>query len=158
MAEALAAVASGYPPVDVADRLAVINLIHSYGFFIDQYRMDDFFSLFTDNPVAEMWIAGELVMRDWPSLRGKIIERQEAFKREGTQRRHILSAPRFDMQNSSAIIGQSYVQLYTIKDGRLTMITTGYYDFTAVKQGTVWKIDRWIGHADAAVDSPEEVK
>ena len=144
--------------MDVADRLAVINLIQSYGFFIDQLRMEVFFSRFTDAPTAEVWISGKLVLGDWPSLRSRIIARQEAFRREGTQRRHILSAPRFDAQSNSTMSGQVYVQLYTIKNSRPALITTGYYDFAVIKQGASWKIDRWIAHADAAVDKPEEAE
>jgi hypothetical protein len=40
-----------YASFNAADRLAVINLPSSYGYFYDQFNMKDFRTLFTDSPV-----------------------------------------------------------------------------------------------------------
>lgn len=142
----------GVTEFDVRDRLAIINVLHSYGFFIDSLRYDDYFGLFTDHPQIEFRLKGQSILAGFDEWKAYTIERQERFRREGIQRRHVLTAPRFDRQESDIATGQIYVQLYKVEGGILSLILTGFYEFTAVKIHNGWKIDRWIGNTDLPND------
>ncbi len=152
MVEAIPQSNVGSASFDAADRLAIVNVLNSYGYFVDQLRMDDYFGLFTDAPEVEAWFAGERAVHDWKQFKDLSTARQEVFKREKIQRRHVLSAPRFDQQDNESASGQVYFRLYRIHHGTISLITIGYYEFTMAKQRGEWKIDRWIIRADNGID------
>lgn len=143
----------GDPSFDVADRLAIVNVLNSYGYFVDELRMDDFFGLFTDSPTVEVWRSDKQVVDSWARFKHLATSRQEFFARENIQRRHVLSAPRFERQSVKAASGQVYLRLYKVYKGVVSLITMGYYEFTAVKKNGHWNIDRWIGRLDLLPDS-----
>lgn len=150
--EPLRSHAAGDDSFSVTDRLAVINLINSYGYYVDELQMDNFFSLFSDVPTVEFWQGATLITAGWESFRESAISRQEVFKREQIQRRHVLSAPRFERQGSDALSGHVYLQLYKAHMGTISLVTMGYYTFTAIRQRGEWKLDRWIARVDAMPD------
>lgn len=135
------------------DRLAIINVLNSYGYFLDEEKMDDFFGLFTDAPVIEGWRGSDLLVAGWAKFREVTLNRRDHFRQNRIQRRHILSAPRFDRQSGEAATGQLYFQLYkSFEQTTTTLVTIGYYEFTAVKIAADWKIDRLVVRADSLFD------
>jgi SnoaL-like domain len=137
---------------NVEDRLAAINLLHSYGYLVDQQQLEDFFNQFADAPTIEFWQSDKKIVEGWEGFKETTTTRQAKFKQEKIQRRHVLTAPRFEQQSSDAMSGQVYLQLYKISGGTLSLITIGYYDFVLVKQRKQWKISRWVGHLDVLPD------
>lgn len=137
---------------DATDRLAIINVLDSYGYLVDQLRIEEFFDLFCDAPTVEFWHGDHQIAAGWAHFKELTTTRQEFFRREKIQRRHVLTAPRFETQTDTSAGGQVYLQLYKVKDGQITLVTLGYYDFVAVKQRGEWKLQRWIARIDAAHD------
>lgn len=142
--------AVGSAAFDAADRLAIINVINSYGYFLDEFGAERLDALFIDTPTLEIWSGGKKLVAGLPQFRNLVQGRHENFKRENIQRRHILSAPRFERQDGGAASGQVYLQYYeTQAGGRPVLATVGVYEFTAVRQGGQWKLDRWIARPDS---------
>jgi hypothetical protein len=141
----------GNTQFNAIDRLAIINLINSYGFFIDQGRVTDFIGLFTDHPVIEIWHGENKIVSGWEQFKQTATERQARFRSEGVQRRHVLSPPRFDSQDDRSAAGQVYLRLYSIAGQVARLVSIGFYEFTVVKiqSQSQWKLHRWIAHVDA---------
>jgi hypothetical protein len=79
--------------------------------------------------------------------------RVKVFAAEKIQRRHFLTTYAFASQTESEASGYLYVHLLSSKDGGApTIVLTGKYEFTAVKQGNAWKFSRWIARADQGLD------
>ncbi|RHW28351.1 hypothetical protein D0Z08_05115 [Nocardioides immobilis] len=142
-------VSAGDTTFDVRDRLAIINVLSSYGFFIDHSRFEEFCGLFSSRPTVEMWCGKDLLVEGWEQFRDLVIARQQAFERDNVERRHVLTAVRFDAQGAQAASGQAYVLLYSTEHDASSLVTTGCYEFTTVNERGQWKIDRLIGHVDS---------
>lgn len=146
----------GNTSFDATDRLAIVNVLNSYGYFVDELRMDDYFSLFTDSATVEMWFGERQIVESQAQFKHLATSRQEFFAREKIQRRHVLSAPRFERQSGNTASGQTYFRLYKIHHNVTSLVATGYYEFSAVKNNERWQLDRWIGRLDSLPDSPGE--
>lgn len=139
----------GSTAFDVADRLAIINLINSYGYFIDEYGTDRFDELFAEAPTIEIHSGGKILAKGLTQFSALVHARHANFERENIQRRHILSAPRFDSQDSISACGQVYLQYYETRRGKSpALISVGLYEFRAIKRDSQWKLGSWIARPD----------
>jgi SnoaL-like domain len=135
-----------------ADRLAVTNLVASYGPLYDQFKLTEFRALFVQKPIVEFWMGDKKLSEGMDSIMELLQKRQDFFKQAKMQRRHFLT-PRFDSQNADTVTGEAYFLLLTNKEGdKPALVTTGVYEFTAANEGDNWKISRWIAHVDSPLD------
>jgi hypothetical protein len=82
-----------------------------------------------------------------------MMERVKAFAAAKIQRRHYLTTYPFTRQTDSEASGHMYLQMYSSKEGGApSIVPTGDYEFTAVKQGSTWKFSRWIACAYQGID------
>ena len=130
---------------DVADRLATINLFGAYAYTYDENRLDEFRALFSESPELVLLHEGRPVSADVDTVMSLLAVRKGAFKAENNQRRHALNSFWFSSQSASEATGQSYVQVFAIKDGGPPAPDlTGRYEFTAVKQDGTSRFRRWV--------------
>jgi SnoaL-like domain len=139
------------PEFAVRDRLAILNTLNSYGYFIDTFQMDRWFALFCEGALFEGWL-GDKLLSAGLEINERTLERRERFKREGVQRRHILSSHRFDSQTGATASGQSYFQLYTTRQGETALVNVGVYEWTVESEGGAWKFKTLIARADSGFD------
>ena len=134
---------------DVADRLAIINLLGAYAHTYDDNRLDEFRALFTDSPELVLIHEGMTLSEDVDTVMSLLAARKAAFQAENNQRRHALNSFWFAGQTADEATGHCYVQVFAIKDGGPPVAElTGRYDFTAVKQGGAWHFRRWVVSID----------
>lgn len=130
---------------DVADRLAIINLLGAYAHTYDDNRLDDFRALFTASPEMVLLHEGQPLAADIETVMRLLAIRKEGFKSENNQRRHALNSFWFASQDAGEATGHCYVQVFAILDGGPPAAElTGRYEFTAVKQHGVWRFSRWV--------------
>jgi len=144
MQPAYAQNAVGSTEFDASDRLAIINLITSYGFFFDEGRLDDFRNLFTSDAKF-----GEASIDD--AVEGFRLRVAE-FAENNTQVRHHICCVRFDNQSESEARGTAYLELISIQDDMPTTVSVGYYEVIATKADGEWKISHWTGNADVELE------
>jgi hypothetical protein len=145
------ATAVGDASFNAADRLAVINLVSSYGYFYDRFDMAGFQSLFTDSPVFEFWVGDTKVVSGISEVLRDSVEWRKDVKTEQGHRRHFLAPTRFDRQTESEATGEVYLAFYELKNGAMSLVTTGEYDFIAVKANGEWKLSKWVGRVDSSL-------
>jgi SnoaL-like domain len=134
-----------------ANRLAVTNLVASYGPLYDQFKLTEFRALFVEKPIFEFWLGDKKMGEGIDTVLPLLQKRQELFKQEKIQRRHYLT-PRFIRQDADTVTGEAYFLLLTNKGDKPAFVTTGVYEFTAVNEGGNWRIGRWIAHLDSPFD------
>jgi hypothetical protein len=135
-----------------ADRLAVTNLVASYGPLYDQFKLTEFRALFVEKPIVEFWMGDKKLSEGMDNIMVLLQKRQDVFKQAKIQRRHFLT-PRFVSQNADTVTGEAYFLLLTNKEGdKPALVTTGVYEFTAANEGDNWRISRWIAHVDSPLD------
>src|SRR5262249_54300864 len=126
---------------DVADRLAIMNLLGATAHRYDEARLDDFRALFTQSPEIPYAHGDQTFLEGFDALMGTAQARHEAFAAAENQRRHALDSMCFTTQGDTEATGRCYFQVYGTRAGGMPSAElTGYYEFTAVKQGGVWRI------------------
>ena len=143
---------------DVADRLAIINLLGAYAYTYDQDRLDDFRALFTDSPEFVLLLDNHEYSADIDTVMGLLSARKSRFNTEANKRRHALNSWWFTSQSAQEATGHCYVQVFSIRAGGPPIAElSACYDFTAVKQDGVWRIGRWVIDADQTeVELPDD--
>jgi hypothetical protein len=142
---------------DVADRLAIINLLGAYAYTYDENRLDEFRALFTESPQLVLQHDGNELSEDIDVVMNLLAVRKAAFKAEGNQRRHALNSFWFSSQSASEATGHCYVQVFAVTHGGTpSPDLTGRYEFTAVKERGVWRFGRWVVAIDQRQQSGSE--
>ncbi|WP_235441185.1 nuclear transport factor 2 family protein [Limnoraphis robusta] len=133
------------------DRLAVINLLYSYGYFFNEIKLEEFLALFAKSASIELGQGNNKTIMNLSQWRDYISNIQQFSRQQQIQPRHVLSTPRFDSQTSDQASGQIYLQLFTTQYNTTSLLTTGVYEFTAVKQANEWKLNHWVVKLDSTL-------
>lgn len=144
---------AGATDFDVADRMAIENLIYAYAFAYDNYDAKAWLDLFTPDAVfvagtpgsTPVSFTGEGFRKFWTA-------RMAEFAKSGNRRRHLMSNILFlDQTKNTAHV--SVVGLLTnAKDGKtFSTVTSLNYEGWLVKGAGGWKIQRWHDMPDAPV-------
>jgi len=134
---------------DVADRLAVINLLGAYAYTYDHDRLDEFRALFTESPELVLLHEGRVLSEHIDVVMKLLAARKSAFRAEHNTRRHAVNSLWMTSQTDGEVTGHCYVQVFAIRGGGSPEPDlTGCYDFTAVKRHGVWRLDRWVVTVD----------
>lgn len=126
------------------DRLAVINLISSYGPYYDENRMDLHQKLFWEDVEAFGFSPEKIVGSEFFEV-ARILRAKQ--KEKGIQPRHVLT-PSIEIQTATKITGIAYLEKYWVKDGKVRLDEMGYYSFVATKRGDEWRFSRWEFNED----------
>jgi SnoaL-like domain len=146
----------GEPTFNVADRVAIIAVIHAYGNTIDNYDYDKFFALFTPDAVVVDNSPGQGVVElPFERFRKETIARFDGHKSRGSQRRHLMTNMNFLEQTDTK--AHALIELIlTATEQRKTFVPQGtvQYEGFFEKRDGVWLISRWGINLDADVDVP----
>jgi hypothetical protein len=138
--------AAGQTDFDVADRLAITNLISAYSIEIDTFNLDAWFDLFTQDAVfiardpghPQAELSGE-------PFRKLVRQRFGAFQRTGEARRHLISTVLFVEQTKDTAHTVMFGLLTNVKNGKtFEALTNLNYEGWYAKSNGAWKITRWI--------------
>lgn len=131
------------PPRDaesLADRLAIIETIQSYGWSVDERRMDLFADLLTEDARFDIVIAG-VGPAETPTGRGPITQWMSDYMDAlDFQMRHRMGNVLVTEQDADAASAVSYMQLTSTTPERVEVMTTALYSWKLAKEGDVWRI------------------
>jgi len=134
----------GDPNFNVADRMAINDVIDAYGIFWDTNNLDGFLSLFTDNALGVIYGSdgkkmSYLIKNE--AQRAINEERMKFFKINKMQRRHMMSNTMLiELTDNSAHLKKYMTLLTTNNNSETEIVSPIFYDFKFKKIDGIWKI------------------
>ncbi|MEZ5412342.1 MAG: nuclear transport factor 2 family protein [Acidimicrobiales bacterium] len=136
-------------PAQVADRLAIAECIHRYGWGYDERDRDALGGCFTDDGVWEGTIMGVDVIEPHVG-REAVVEFLTGFWAIQTdQRRHIFTNVVVTDLDGSTAVAHAYLMLTAAADAVMATVTTGPYRFEMRQEQGVWRMARLVAGFDA---------
>ena len=129
---------------NVADRMAINDVIDAYGIFWDTNNLDGYLSLFTDDALGVIYGSDgkktTYLIKD-EEQRAVNEERIEYFKINKMQRRHMMSnAMLIELTVDSAHLKKYMMLLTTNNNSKTEIVSPVFYDFKLKKIDGIWKI------------------
>ena len=131
----------------MADKQAITEILNRAGVAYDVADVDFLSSIFTDDGLFEMTIAGGDPIR----FEGGANIRKlfaDSLQEQDDQRRHVITNIYFTSDSGDAAQVVSYLVLITVKDGALTVLSSGMYTDDFVLDGGEWKIRKRLLELD----------
>ena len=134
----------GDPNFNVADRMAINDVIDAYGIYWDTNNLDGFLSLFTDDALGVIYGSDgkkmTYLIKD-EAQRAISEERMEFFKINKMQRRHMISNTMLiELTDDSAHFKKYMMLLTTNNNSKTEIVSPIFYDFKLKKIDGIWKI------------------
>ena len=141
---------------NIADRIAILDVINAYGVYWDENNLKGFFNLFLDDAVRITTDKNGNEKKTTKSEEEKIaIERQTFFKKNSMQRRHMMHNTHFIKQTENYARVIQYMTLLNTTAGKKSNIVSPIiYDFELKKINGIWKISKRKINLDYKLDLP----
>ena len=141
---------------NIADRIAILDVINAYGVYWDENNLKGFFNLFLDDAVRITTDKNGNEKKITKSEEEKIaIERQTFFKKNSMQRRHMMHNTHFIKQTENyARVIQYMTLLNTTESKKSNIVSPIIYDFEFYKINDIWKISKRKINLDYKLDLP----
>ena len=141
---------------NIADRIAILDVINAYGVYWDENNLKGFFNLFLDDAVRITTDKNGNEKKITKSEEEKIaIERQTFFKKNSMQRRHMMHNTHFIKQTENyARVIQYMTLLNTTESKKSNIVSPIIYDFELKKINGIWKISKRKINLDYKLDLP----
>ena len=146
----------GDPNFNVADRIAINDVIDAYGIYWDTNNLDGYLSLFTDDAIGVSYNSnGEKLtypIKDEIQIANNK-ERMIYFVDNKIQRRHIMSNTMFIELTENFAHLKKYMTLLTTNSNLKTEIVSPvFYDYKFKKIDGIWKINYREFNLDSPLD------
>ena len=146
----------GDPNFNVADRMAINDVIDSYGIYWDTNNLDRYLSLFTDDALGVIYGSDgkkmTYLIKD-EAQRAINEERMEFFKINKMQRRHMVcNTMLIELTDDSAHFKKYMMLLTTNSNSKTEIVSPIFYDFKLKKIDGIWKITFREIHLDSPLD------
>jgi hypothetical protein len=147
---------AGDPNFNIADRIAIKDVIDAYGIYWDTNDLDSYLSLFTEDAVGVSYNdKGEKItvrIKDKRKML-KSKERMDYFESNSMQRRHMMcNTLILELNENFAHLKQYMMLLTTNKSSKVEIVTPIFYDFKLKKIQGIWKISYRQINLDAPLD------
>jgi len=146
----------GDPNFNIADRIAINDVIDAYGIYWDTNNLDGYLSLFTDDAIGVGYNSnGEKftypIKDEIQIVNNK--ERVDYFIENKMQRRHMMSNTLFIELTENYAHLKKYMTLLTTNDNlRTEIVSPVFYDYKFKKIDGIWKITYREFNLDSPLD------
>lgn len=152
---------AGKTEFNVADRLAIQNVISSHFLNLDSSQIDAWIANYAEEATFVAVIAGKRYESPRPVFEKFFRERFRKFRENGDQRRHLVSNILFvDQSDEAAHIEANGLLLTTNRGGKPELVGGLTYEGWFVKREGVWKIKKWAvrGDTNIEIEGAEEMQ
>lgn len=135
---------------NVADRQMIEEALSKYTWGYDENDFAMLADSFTENATSGGKVSGTDVT--WGPMKGRdeIASVLQGIRQgQSDQRRHCVSNFLYLSQTDSTATFRCYLNLIAAEDGKPKLITGGWYEIDAVKEGETWRMSRLDGVLDA---------
>ena len=148
----------GDPNFNIADRIAINDVIDAYGIFWDTNNLDGYLSIFSEDAKGVSYnSSGEKITY---SIKDEIDminskERMDYFINNKMQRRHMMSNIMFiELSENFAHLKKYMTLLTTNNNSKTEIVSPIFYDFKLKKINGIWKITYREINLDKPLDLP----
>ena len=148
----------GDPNFNIADRIAINDVIDAYGIFWDTNNLDGYLSIFSEDAKGVSYSSsGEKITY---SIKDEIEminskERMDYFIDNKMQRRHMMSNIMFiELSENFAHLKKYMTLLTTNNNSKTEIVSPIFYDFKLKKINGIWKITHREINLDKPLDLP----
>ncbi len=148
----------GDPNFNIADRIAINDVIDAYGIFWDTNNLDGYLSIFSEDAKGVSYnSSGEKITY---SIKDEIEminskERMDYFINNKMQRRHMMSNIMFiELSENFAHLKKYMTLLTTNNNSKTEIVSPIFYDFKLKKINGIWKITYREINLDKPLDLP----
>ena len=148
----------GDPNFNIADRIAINDVIDAYGIFWDTNNLDGYLSIFSEDAKGVSYnSSGEKITY---SIKDEIEminskERMDYFINNKMQRRHMMSNIMFiELSENFAHLKKYMTLLTTNNNSKTEIVSPIFYDFKLKKINGIWKITHREINLDKPLDLP----
>lgn len=138
---------------ELADRLAINELLGRYGYHYDEHRIDEWLAdLFTADAVCTRRVGDQptTVARGHDEIRALLQPHYDGYAARGIQRRHLLTGVWIDGLKPARAHAHGYMLIASTTPGEPSRTAAaGHYDFDLVKRDGRWWIAAWTIGLDA---------
>jgi ketosteroid isomerase-like protein len=143
---------AGRTDFNVADRLAIQNVIGSHFLNLDSSQIEAWAANYTDDAVFVGIIGEKRYESEKPVFVKFFRDRFKDFRANGDQRRHLVSNVCFvEQSEETAHIKANGLLLTTNKGGDPDLVGGLTYEGWFVKRDGIWKISKWMVRGDTNV-------
>lgn len=136
-------------PAGAADRAAIAERVHRYGWGYDERDQTGLGDCFTEDGIWEGSIMGADKVGPYQGREAVVSFLMEFWAVQTDQRRHIFTNVVVSDLTDSAAVAHAYLLLTASADGVMTPVTTGPYRFELRRDDGVWRIGRLVAGFDA---------
>ncbi|MEQ8716745.1 MAG: nuclear transport factor 2 family protein [Acidimicrobiales bacterium] len=125
----------------MADKQAITELLNRAGVAYDTPDLDFLLNMFVDDGVFELVITGNdpMIFEGRETINGLF---EGSLEDQDDQRRHVVTNIFFQNETETSATTVSYLTLITVKDGALTVISSGVYTDDVVLVDGEWKLKK----------------
>jgi 3-phenylpropionate/cinnamic acid dioxygenase small subunit len=138
----------------IADRQAIVTLVTSYAFLIDEGRWDQWFAMFSEDISFETTVPcfGNLVATGKPAMKAFVNERYPVEKPSTTMRRHFMGNVHVAEQTATTAEVRTFMLITkAAPNGDFSSATSGTYNGRLEKRKGNWIVTRWYIEVDTPV-------
>jgi 3-phenylpropionate/cinnamic acid dioxygenase small subunit len=129
----------------MADRGQITDVLNRYAWAYDENELDTIGDCFTADGVFSMRIAGGDLIGPFEGREGILGLMKGALEQQTDQRRHVTTNVFLESESEDAATVVSYLTLLAVADGRLDVLSCGWYRDQFVLDGDRWRIrDRYL--------------
>lgn len=125
----------------MADKQAITELLNRAGVAYDTPDLDFLLNMFVDDGVFELVITGNdpMIFEGKETINGLF---EGSLEDQDDQRRHVVTNIFFQNETETSATTVSYLTLITVKDGALSVISSGVYTDDVVLVDGEWKLKK----------------
>jgi SnoaL-like domain len=136
-------------PAVAADRLAIAECIHRYGWGYDERSRELLADCFTADGIWEGSLMGADQVGPYEGRDAVVTFLTDFWAVQTDQRRHIFTNVVVTEVTGSAAVAHAYLLLTASTGGTMTPVTNGPYRFEMRNDGGVWRMARLVAGFDA---------
>lgn len=129
----------------MADRGQINDVLNRYAWGYDENKLDVIGECFTADAVFSMRIADGDLIGPFEGREAILGLMKGSLESQTDQRRHVTTNVFFESDERDAAEVMSYLTLISVADGRLNVLSSGWYRDRFVLDGDRWRIrDRYL--------------
>lgn len=126
----------------MSQRGEIADLLNRYALAYDMNDMEEMKGCFTEDAAFSMRIQGGDLIGPFEGRDAIMKLMTDSLESQDDQRRHVTTNLVVREEGATSATAQVYLTLLSVKDGQMTVLSSGVYTDDLVKDGEGWKVKK----------------